>query len=612
MGQNAPEAYKGFELWWNSFRFKMKMYSYLSKFILCVHAVIILGWFYSNNKLLLSAVGGYILKAFKFFVWPDWGYLKRVASFLGNSLFEITLYSSPIWFFGFLLVLFFKRLGDKDKKTIQLSGVKIINILDLVKMTSGKESSITIFVAKSIEEMTVLSIAQVKKLWKKRLKIPREIETRHFLMIGKSGSGKSTLISQIVASIRKNGGRGIVHDPHCEYLTRFYDEKTDSIFNPLDVRSRGWTIFNDIKTEMDFSLIASILIPETKHGDAIWVQGARSLFEGILGTMNEVGGDNLTNKRLWEIIEMGPDGLARYLKSSNYGLYAGRTYLSDPKGKMAQSFIAVMNANLAGLKYFDDGDFSVTSFLQKNDPGMIFLTNRADIKEVIKPYTSLFVELIGMKLLSLRNDLDRRFYIILDEIGALQRLKTIERLGVEIRKKGGVLIVGTQDFGQLDEVYGKNIRSSISNSCGNKFFFKITDEQTADSLSKMIGEWEFSEATEMVSGGIVDNRDGFTYSRHRRTERKILPSNIMGLKTLQAYIKLEDYDYALAQIIPVDYKNESEVKEFVMKENLNLGSLLANKEIIEIKEETRESGKRVGEIDMDQELSEDHEVGINF
>jgi hypothetical protein len=71
----------------------------------------------------------------------------------------------------------------------------------------------------------------------KMVRVPRERESSHFLMIGDTGAGKSSLIRQILMQVEERGETAIVYHPALEYTPQFYEPgRGDVILNPLDAR----------------------------------------------------------------------------------------------------------------------------------------------------------------------------------------------------------------------------------------------------------------------------------------------------------------------------------------------------------------------------------------
>lgn len=226
------------------------------------------------------------------------------------------------------------------------------------------------------------------------------------------------------------------------------------------------------------------------------------------------------------------------------------------------------------LIYFEfmasaDGDFSVKKWLENERPGFIFVTNYSDIKDTLKPILSLFIDLLGRKLLSLRDDYKRRIFFMLDEFGTLQRLSTIVELLTLSRSKGGSCWIGIQDIGQLDKIYTEKLRQAIVNACSGNLIFAVSDPVTARFLADKIGEIEYAETEETHhSMGTENKRDGISLMRRKRTEKLVLPSDIENLKDLECFLKLPNYDLTK---IKLEYKRFEDIHEpFIIRQDLKL------------------------------------------
>ena len=73
---------------------------------------------------------------------------------------------------------------------------------------------------------------------------------------------------------------------------------------------------------------------------------------------------------------------------------------------------------------------------------MIYVTNYADIRDTLKPILTLFIDLLGRKLLSLADSHTRRVFFMLDEVNTLQKMSTLLDLLTLSRSKGGVCLFG--------------------------------------------------------------------------------------------------------------------------------------------------------------------------
>jgi len=143
---------------------------------------------------------------------------------------------------------------------------------------------------------------------------------------------------------------------------------------------------------------------------------------------------------------------------------------------------------------------------------------------------------------SLKDDLNRRVFFILDEFGMLNKLNSIVDLLTNGRSKGASVWLAIQDVGQINNLYGDNLRQSIMNACNNYFCFKVNDYQTAELLSKKFGEAKIKSVDEMVNHSVIDNLDVNNGRLNRRISEKIekliLPSEIQNLNEREFFVSL--------------------------------------------------------------------------
>jgi len=81
----------------------------------------------------------------------------------------------------------------------------------------------------------------------------------------------------------------------------------------------------------------------------------------------------------------------------------------------------------------------------------------------------------------------RPFLLLLDEFPLLGRMDVIESAMTTLRSKNVTLYIVLQSIAQLDEAYGTNIRKILVDNCQYKAILQVTEPETQEYLSKMIG-----------------------------------------------------------------------------------------------------------------------------
>lgn len=406
------------------------------------------------------------------------------------------------------------------------------------------------------------SILAYEKAYEAEFFMPWRSEVQHINLVGGSGAGKTNVINQAIERINARGDYCIIHDTKGDLVRKHYRPERDFILNPLDSRCAPWNLFNDVsdhavKRKADIEAISTSLIPPTKGDDKFWSDAARAVFKGMLHYLYE---NNLrTNADIWTLLTSNLADIAEKIQSVPGGK-TGFTFIQDSSGKQALSVIAVVMQFAQAFEYMAEvnGEFSLIRWLE-NPTGNIFITSYSDIQDTIKPVLSLFVDLLAKKLLRLPEDKTRRIHFILDEFASLQRMSAVVDLLAKGRSYGACIWLGYQSIGQLDDIYGKSVRQTILDNCGNHAIFRISDPDTAKLMEEKVGETRFRQASENNSWGLAENRDGGGINRQETNKNQVMKGDIMALPNLCAYIKFAEIQpWSLAEFLYKTYPDREE------------------------------------------------------
>lgn len=563
------QAFKGAETLWGDFVLSSKTVLHLIAAITGFQLILVVFLNVLSMPRAWGALIGYISSSIAEFEFPYMAgsYFIRIMS---HNLW-LLLITAPVWLLYPLAIRIYKKRAAAQAAPEYEGGAKEITEDELIKQ-----------IKKSGEKT---------RLHYGRVPIPISAEVKHAFIVGRPGVGKTVAVSGIIDDLQKGDQKLVVYDFKGDYLSRFYRPDRDLIFNPLDTRTVGWTIFNEMTTFTDVDAIAASLIPPTiSNQDPFWADAARDVFAGILFYLYQQG--KTTNKDVWEAVTADKKQVAEWLKSTRGG-ERGYTYISDASSKQALAVFSVLMQYVKSFEYMAecDGPFCVKNWLSDGKPGTLFVTNYADIKDTLKPILSLMIDLMGRRLLSMSEDPNRRVFFLIDEFGTLQRLSTIINLLTLSRSKGGSCTLAIQDIGQSWKIYGPELTQSIFNACGLDLFFSVSDPDTAEFLSRAVGDTRFthSEETRTIRS---DEEDSITMMRRRTTEKLVLGADFRLLPDLTAYIKVPNFD-AMAKI-KLQYKSygggesteSGGLKEpFIMKPGFELSKI---KEAIE-KEKAEEA-----------------------
>jgi type IV conjugative transfer system coupling protein TraD len=541
-GQLKGSEFKGFEISLSAIQMKFKMYFFIFSCLFLVHMALLfisIGLVFSsyertnlsaytkakalsylrltsNMELTYEIDGKTFLVTAKgmhdIFNQPA---IKPEIDSLFHKVYIFFFLTSFVYLFSPYLIKKYRGISDEHTREKFIRGSKFI--------TADQYNKLTTHVQKD------LPFGQVK--------MPFETECQHVFFVGAPGTGKTVFLNQTIERIMERRDRAIIYDFKGDFVSKFYRPGIDHIFNPLDLRCLSWNVFNELHALYDFEAIAASLIPEGTDKNTFWNNSARDVFLSILTRLYREG--RRTHADIWDIVKLPLGRLSQFISGE-----PGYVYIQNPESGQAASTHSVMMQFVRCFEYMKDvtGDFSIKKwFTDESETGNIFITNYADIKDTLKPILTLFIDLFIRQILSMPDDRDRRVFFLIDEFGTLQRLQSIVNLLTLGRSKGASAFIGIQDIGQIEEVYGKELRQTIINACGSNLIYRVSDPVTAKYLSDKIGERAVLETQENHSMGSAENRDGLSLVRREKTDRLVLPSELQNLPDLTGYVRFIGY-----------------------------------------------------------------------
>jgi type IV secretory pathway TraG/TraD family ATPase VirD4 len=406
-------------------------------------------------------------------------------------------------------------------------------------------------------------------------KISEELSRRHLLIAGQTGSGKSSVLIHHLDAIQKSRRRALANDFKGELVERFYRPQQDLILNPLDSRGLGWTLFNELNTKPDLSAIAGSLIPPSKGEDRFWSAAAQGVFIGIMADCYNSG--NRTNAALWRAITSPIKKIADMCQATASG-QAGYSYIQDASSKQAAGVIAVLMSYVSWLEYASDGPFSLRQWANSQTDHVTYITSLEEVSNTMRPYLSLFADLAGKRLLALpeNNSIDNSIYLVLDELGNMQRLPSVKRLLTAGRSKGVIVEIGVQELAGVESIYGRDDTRTIINNCGSKMIMNLGDPDAAKFFSDMCSDEEYWQSSTTYSISQDDQKGGENHSRQIKSRKVVMPAEIMRLPVGRGYFMLPGGNPALIDV-PWTEANERPVvnKPFILRNGLSLDDVEA-------------------------------------
>ena len=387
------------------------------------------------------------------------------------------------------------------------------------------------------------------------LPFPRDLETKHILIMGATGTGKSVLFNQAIAQIidRKlrtgSGDKLVIYDVKGEFLAKHLRPEEDLLFYPFDPRSLRWSFFNEIRTPADFDIMSEIIFrpPKESNSDPFWNDAARDVFVAGLHYLDGQG--SRRNGDIWDFFSQSLDDLIDQLRTLPQDQQMGLKHI-EVKGKgPSASVMSVLSRQLKFFEYLrgEDGDFSFRDFIRRPDRRNLFLLNISMYARIWQPLITFAFDVMIRETLSLP-DTDRRenrrIWFCIDELGSLNQISVLFDLLTIGRSKGGCMIVANQDLGKIEDVYGRPNKMTFYNNFNTGFFLRINDPDTADFLSRAIGEREVIKTMEGRQLSPKDIGDRKSFTDQDKIERLLLPSEFMRLPDFRAIVKFSAFGVA--------------------------------------------------------------------
>ncbi|MBF0451287.1 MAG: type IV secretion system DNA-binding domain-containing protein [Candidatus Magnetomorum sp.] len=363
-----------------------------------------------------------------------------------------------------------------------------------------------------------------------KIQMPTSVESKHCLMLGVSDSARSTFVCQLIHHLKKRNDKTIIYDSGGQYLSRFYNPETDLIFNPVDKRTVGWSLINEIDSRMDTDAITSCLLSDVNNMEMKEI--AKSVFSSIFSAC--MYRKKIQNADIYRILSGDFPSISKELEDIEEAK-EGFRHISEPSSRHAMSVFSTVTQYAKCFEFmtYNDGQFRMKHWLRQPG-GMIFVSSDLNAHDKLMPVLTLFLDLLCQRLLSSPEKLSHPVFYILDDFVSLKKKNYLLRMLLASASKGGRVFLGCQDFEQIDQLYTRDTRQMIVNNCGNHLFFRVTNPLSARICSEMIGETEFIESGKTLTGT--------SHQMQKKREPLIFSTDIMNMPVNQAVVRFSGYD----------------------------------------------------------------------
>jgi hypothetical protein len=370
--------------------------------------------------------------------------------------------------------------------------------------------------------------------------IPTELETRSFLLAGSPGTGKSQALTRALDALESDGARAILADPSGQFCERFYDEKRgDVIINPMDARSVSWSPLSEIESAADIPALAKSLVPDAEGEAKVWSGYAQQFIEAVLEYCYTGG---LSNGDIFNLVTSAP---IEQLQQICAGTPAA-AIVQPGNERMFSSVRASAVDAVSALRWLDPAAgkdaFSIRRHVVEEKQGWIFLTYQQQHRAGLSRMIAACLDVASRAVLSLSPDLSRRVIFSLDEMPLLGKVQSLIELATNGRKHGAVIFAGLQTIAQLRETYGRETAQTLLACLGSWLVLRVSDAETADFMSRFIGEQEIERTVESKSSSSnwqqVASTNSTSTQQQIVTQRAVLASELQQLPDLVGFFNL--------------------------------------------------------------------------
>lgn len=301
--------------------------------------------------------------------------------------------------------------------------------------------------------------------------------------------------------------------------------------------------------------IASALCPESKMSEKIWTDGERAIIAALI--LAVAGADCPDEQKnlytCYQILNtLGqPDEddhvvLNDYFNNLPVGHIArtafGPAALATDRTRM--SFYVSASATLGMFssalvaKQTSRSTFDITRFSSR--PTAVFLVN-PDEKTNMNSLSNLFIDeiyrVLSIKANETNGKLPRKFHYFWDEAPASGKQNELPKKLSIARGRNMQFHLYVQDFGQLEEIYGKEVTATIKANCNLMIYISTQNLETAKEISEKIGnKTVVTESTSEQAGESVFLMPHGNISHSLMARPLMNPNELMKLEDGKAIV----------------------------------------------------------------------------
>lgn len=387
-------------------------------------------------------------------------------------------------------------------------------------------------------------------------RMPGNVEALHTLIEGATGTGKTQVLKRMVDYLRQRGDTVVVVDTGYD-LHKALGKDDDIVLSVFDEAGPGWLPQNEIQSPADWGALADSFIGDGAGEAQQWHQMAKALFVAVArGYQREVkqAGQPFDHAELFHLLTQAPAAdLAPFLSGT---AAAGLAENEKGLGNVRMTFFATLKF----WEHLRPGDFSVRRWVEQrgNRPSIFIPYTKRSLPEC-KSLISAWLDQIITAACDGGEDRENKVWIIIDELSGLGEIPALKVAVTELRKTGFRVVVGIQNYEQVEALYGRSGAVTITNNLSNKVIMRANDSATGERQSRLIGDARFRVYSASKSTG--GNGGSINQSAKDEVQRIVLASEITSLPDLTALVHWAGADTWFHTPLPIYQPGEFDVQK---------------------------------------------------
>ena len=372
-----------------------------------------------------------------------------------------------------------------------------------------------------------------------KVALPRSLSVMHGLIFGGSGTGKTR--GYFMANCAEVENTSIVvTDPKSELwkFTSGYHDKAVR-FAPTEPEASqcfNWIpLCNDARMS-ELCARALMTAGSTGNTDQFWIDAETAFLSAIFAhTATTKYPTPLTAYRLFT--RQKPEELMQQLlHSPSYVAREQAMIFEQTDARIKGAIVPAIASRLQfmrdpNLQLFTSASLEAPNFGQlRRTPTAVYWCLREQDIARLRPLTSLFFTVLLEQIAGEEvpeDEITVPITAMLDEFANIGKIPDFETTISLARGRGIALWLGIQSLSQLNQTYGNHAAQTIMSNCATKVALHGLDYQTAEYVSKSLGEQTISHSSSSFNIGLSGGSIGSHAAKHRRP--LLTPDEVMRI-----------------------------------------------------------------------------------